>query len=58
MSLPLAPFETLANWVRRKQLTEDGNVEITGRDLREREVQARRMHPEIPFYRDQTVVSD
>jgi uncharacterized protein DUF1488 len=25
--------------VRRRQLTEDGNVEITGRDLREREAQ-------------------
>ena len=24
--------------VRRRQLTEDGNIEITGRDLREREV--------------------
>jgi Protein of unknown function (DUF1488) len=29
--------------VRRRQLTDDGNVEINGRDLREREVQAR--HP-------------
>jgi hypothetical protein len=28
--------------VRRRQLTDDGNVEITGRDLREREVRARR----------------
>jgi hypothetical protein len=27
--------------VRRRQLTDDGNVEITGRDLREREVGAR-----------------
>jgi hypothetical protein len=27
--------------VRRRQLTDDGNVEITGRDLREREVRAR-----------------
>ena len=26
--------------VRRRQLTDDGNVEITGRDLREREVRA------------------
>lgn len=26
--------------VRRRQLTDDGNVEITGRDLREREIQA------------------
>src|SRR5438132_5785951 len=24
-------------WVRREQLTDNGNVEITGRDLRERE---------------------
>ena len=23
-------------WIRRRQLTDDGNVEITGRDLRER----------------------
>src|SRR5215467_7818700 len=29
--------------VRRRQLTDDGNIEITGRDLREREVRAR--HP-------------
>ena len=27
--------------VRRQQLTDDGNIEITGRDLREREVGAR-----------------
>ncbi len=26
--------------VRRRQLTEDGNIEITGRDLRERDVPA------------------
>jgi Protein of unknown function (DUF1488) len=26
--------------LRRRQLTDDGNVEITGRDLREREVRA------------------
>jgi hypothetical protein len=31
--------------VRRKQLTEDGNVEITGRDLREREVQPHYARP-------------
>jgi hypothetical protein len=31
--------------VRRKQLTDDGNVEITGRDLRERSVQARHSRP-------------
>jgi hypothetical protein len=35
--------------VRRRQLTEDGNVEITGRDLREREIQAR--HPRHIDYR-------
>ena len=34
-------FELIAERkVRRRQLTDDGNVEITGRDLREREVQA------------------
>ena len=31
--------------VRRGQLMDDGNVEITGRDLRERQVQARYSHP-------------
>jgi hypothetical protein len=31
--------------VRRRQLTDDGDVEITGRDLREREVQARYASP-------------
>jgi Protein of unknown function (DUF1488) len=35
--------------VRRKQLTDDGNVEITGLDLREREVRAR--HPRPIGYR-------
>ena len=35
--------------VRRRQLTDDGNVEITGRDLREREIQAR--HPRHIDYR-------
>ena len=35
--------------VRRRQLTDDGNVEITGRDLREREAQAR--HPSPIGYR-------
>ena len=35
--------------VRRRQLTDDGNVEITGRDLREREIQAR--HPRPIGYR-------
>jgi hypothetical protein len=35
--------------VRRRQLTEDGNVEITSRDLREREVQA--SHPRPIGYR-------
>jgi len=31
--------------IRRRQLTDDGNVEITGRDLREREAQARHPSP-------------
>ena len=31
--------------VRRKQLTDDGNVEITGRDMREREIRARHARP-------------
>ena len=31
--------------VRRKQLTDDGNVEINGRDLREREIRARHARP-------------
>jgi hypothetical protein len=31
--------------VRRRQLTDDGNVEITGRDLRERQVPARHPRP-------------
>jgi len=35
--------------VRRRQLTDDGNVEITGRDLREREIRAR--HPRPIGYR-------
>ena len=35
--------------VRRRQLTDDGNVEITGRDLREREVRA--SHPRLIGYR-------
>jgi hypothetical protein len=43
-------FELIAERkVRRKQLTGDGNVEITGRDLREREVRAR--HPGPIGYR-------
>ena len=37
-------FELIAERkVRRRQLTDDGNVEITGRDLRERSIEAR--HP-------------
>jgi Protein of unknown function (DUF1488) len=36
--------------VRRRQLTDDGNVEITGRDLREREFQARQSRP-IGYHR-------
>ena len=35
--------------VRRRQLTDDGNVEITGRDLQEREIQA--SHPRPIGYR-------
>jgi hypothetical protein len=31
--------------LRRRQLTDDGNVEITGRDLREREVRAHYTRP-------------
>ena len=31
--------------VRRRQLTDDGNVEITGRDLRERENRTRNPRP-------------
>jgi uncharacterized protein DUF1488 len=31
--------------VRRKQLTDDGNVEITGRDLRERNIHKRYPRP-------------
>jgi hypothetical protein len=43
-------FELIAERkVRRRQLTDDGNVEITGRDLREREVRAR--HPRPMGYR-------
>ena len=39
-------FELIAERkVRRRQLTDDGNVEITGRDLRERSVQARQPRP-------------
>jgi hypothetical protein len=37
--------------VRRRQLTEDGNVEITGRDLREREVQSHYRRPIIGYRR-------
>ena len=35
--LQRTPFECIAKRkLRRRQLTEDGNVEISGRDLRER----------------------
>jgi hypothetical protein len=30
--------------VRRRQLTDDGNIEITGRDLRDREIQSGSPH--------------
>jgi hypothetical protein len=35
--------------IRRRQLTDDGNVEITGRDFRERE--SRASHPRLIEYR-------
>ena len=39
-------FELIAERkVRRRQLTDDANVEITGRDLREREIGARHPRP-------------
>ncbi len=40
-------LELTAEWkVRRRQLTDDGNIEITGRDLRPREFAAStRSHP-------------
>jgi hypothetical protein len=39
-------FESIAERkLRRRQLTEDGNVEITGRDLRERSSAAARSAP-------------
>jgi hypothetical protein len=39
-------FELIAERkVRRRQLTEDGNIEITGRDLREREGWVRHERP-------------
>jgi hypothetical protein len=39
-------FELIAERkVRRRQLTDDGNVEITGRDLREREDRAHYRRP-------------
>jgi hypothetical protein len=39
-------LELIAEWkVRRRQLTDHGNVEITGRDLREREVRAHYPRP-------------
>jgi hypothetical protein len=46
-------LELIAEWkVRRRQLTDDGNVEINGRDLREPEIQAR--HPRHFGYRRAT----
>ena len=36
--------------LRRRQLTDEGNVEITGRDLREREVAAGDKRGRLPFY--------
>ena|SRR5438874_1920668 len=44
-------FEVAAEQkLRRRQLTEDGNVEITGRDLHERHAQESRRAP-LPVYR-------
>jgi hypothetical protein len=37
--------------IRRRQLTDDGNVEITGRDLREQEVQSHYRRPIIGYRR-------
>lgn len=37
--------------LRRRQLTDDGNVEITGRDLRERATAAGGEHTRLPFFR-------
>jgi hypothetical protein len=37
--------------IRRKQLTDDGNVEITGRDPREQEVQSHYRRPIIGYRR-------
>src|SRR5207253_6999770 len=31
--------------IRRRQLTDDGDIEITGRDLRDREIQSDSRHP-------------
>jgi hypothetical protein len=43
-------FELIAEReVRRRQLTDDGNIEITGRDLRERA--SRASHPRLTGYR-------
>jgi hypothetical protein len=45
-------FEGIAERkLRRRQLTEDGNVEITGRDLRERDLQ-RRLEVRDPDHED------
>ena len=45
-------FELIAERkVRRRQLTGDGNVEITGRDLKEREVQSHYRRPIIGYRR-------
>ncbi len=42
-------FESIAERkLRQRQLTEDGNVEITGRDLRDRSISA---PPSVPVWR-------
>jgi hypothetical protein len=54
------PLELIAERkLRRRQLTDDGNVEITGHDLREREVRAhyvRSMDIAGPLHDDQDSV--
>ena len=45
-------FELIAERkLRRRQLTDDANVEITGRDLREREAAASE-HARLPVFRE------
>src|SRR5437899_12306830 len=41
--------------VRRRQLTDDGNIEITGSDLRNREIKSEDPHPYRHFYVKQII---